>query len=35
VNAIDIAPETGRVLSVSEDTFVKVWQLKEGNLPEV
>lgn len=35
VNAIDIAPETGRVLSVSEDTFAKVWQLKEGNLPEV
>ncbi|CAC5422554.1 WD repeat-containing protein 54 [Mytilus coruscus] len=35
VNAIDVAPETGRILSVSEDTFAKVWQLKEGNLPEI
>lgn len=35
VNAVDIAPETGRVLSVSEDTFAKIWQLKEGSLPEI
>ncbi|KAJ9585110.1 hypothetical protein L9F63_020550, partial [Diploptera punctata] len=31
VTAIDIAPETGLFLSVSEDSFAKVWKISEDN----
>lgn len=27
ITALDIAPESGLILSVSEDSFAKVWQL--------
>ncbi|XP_031568831.1 WD repeat-containing protein 54-like [Actinia tenebrosa] len=35
INAIDVAEESGLVLSVSEDTFVRVWQFTGGDSPKV
>ncbi|KAJ8316879.1 hypothetical protein KUTeg_004783 [Tegillarca granosa] len=35
INALDIAPDTGLVVSVSDDTFVKIWQLKKESPPEI
>ncbi|KAK3762896.1 hypothetical protein RRG08_051049 [Elysia crispata] len=35
VNAVDIAKESGLVLSVSDDTFLRVWQLKAMNVPQI
>ncbi|CAG2114679.1 unnamed protein product [Medioppia subpectinata] len=31
VTAIDVAPDTGRILSTSEDSFVRIWQMNEQN----
>ncbi|CAG2166385.1 unnamed protein product [Oppiella nova] len=31
VTAIDVAPETGLILSTSEDSFVRIWKLCEQN----
>ncbi|XP_060581903.1 LOW QUALITY PROTEIN: WD repeat-containing protein 54-like [Ruditapes philippinarum] len=33
INAIDIAKESGMVVSVSEDSYARVWQLIPGNPP--
>ncbi|RZF43382.1 hypothetical protein LSTR_LSTR001643 [Laodelphax striatellus] len=30
INSLDIAPDQGLILTVSEDTFAKVWQIKKG-----
>ncbi|XP_013393021.1 WD repeat-containing protein 54 isoform X2 [Lingula anatina] len=35
INAVDVAKNTGLLLSVSEDSFIRIWQLKEGNSPEI
>ncbi|KXJ18917.1 WD repeat-containing protein 54 [Exaiptasia diaphana] len=35
VNALDVAEENGLLLSVSEDTFVRVWQVNDGESPKV
>lgn len=35
INAIDVAKNTGLVLSTSEDSFVRVWQLIPGSLPSI
>ncbi|KAH9488357.1 WD repeat-containing protein 54 [Bulinus truncatus] len=35
VNAIDISKENGMVLSVSDDTFLKIWQLRPLNAPQI
>ncbi|XP_050396468.1 WD repeat-containing protein 54 [Patella vulgata] len=35
INGIDIATQSGLVLSVSDDSFFRVWQLQEGNLPQI
>ncbi|KAL5017187.1 hypothetical protein ScPMuIL_006776 [Solemya velum] len=35
INSIDIATESGQVLSVSEDTFLRVWKLHEGAAPHI
>ncbi|XP_014665380.1 PREDICTED: WD repeat-containing protein 54-like isoform X2 [Priapulus caudatus] len=34
INAIDVVHRNGMVLTVSEDSFAKIWQLKEGDAPE-
>ncbi|KAK3590023.1 hypothetical protein CHS0354_041048 [Potamilus streckersoni] len=35
INAVSVAKGTGLVLTASEDSFVKVWQLNEGPTPEL
>lgn len=36
VTALDVASDNGMLLSASEDSYVRVWQLKEGNqMPEI
>ncbi|KAK7488695.1 hypothetical protein BaRGS_00019992 [Batillaria attramentaria] len=35
INAIDVATERGLVLSVSDDAFLRLWQLKPGNPPQI
>ncbi|XP_041370072.1 WD repeat-containing protein 54-like [Gigantopelta aegis] len=35
INAVDISKSNGMVLSVSDDAWVRIWMLKEGNLPEI
>ncbi|KAL4232079.1 WD repeat-containing protein 54 [Mactra antiquata] len=35
INAIDVAMDTGLVVSCSEDSFVRVWQLVKGNTPSI
>ncbi|XP_052227877.1 WD repeat-containing protein 54-like isoform X2 [Dreissena polymorpha] len=35
INAIDVAKETGLMVSASEDSFVRVWQLIPGNQPSI
>lgn len=31
ITALDIAPESGFILSVSEDSFAKVWHVVKGD----
>ncbi|KAK9500340.1 hypothetical protein O3M35_001621 [Rhynocoris fuscipes] len=31
ITAIDVAPESGYILSVSEDSFAKIWQISKGD----
>ncbi|GFR95756.1 WD repeat-containing protein 54 [Elysia marginata] len=35
INAVDIAKDSGLALSVSDDTFLRVWQLKAMNVPQI
>ncbi|XP_064600424.1 LOW QUALITY PROTEIN: WD repeat-containing protein 54-like [Liolophura sinensis] len=35
INSVDVSPDTGLVLSASEDSFVRVWQLSAGEVPEI
>ncbi|KAK2168720.1 hypothetical protein NP493_1222g00053 [Ridgeia piscesae] len=35
ITAIDIAKKVGEVISVAEDTFLHIWQLKPGPEPEI
>ncbi|KAK7011061.1 WD repeat-containing protein 54 [Biomphalaria glabrata] len=35
INAVDISKENGLVLSVSDDTYLKIWQLKPLNIPQI
>ncbi|XP_033756341.1 LOW QUALITY PROTEIN: WD repeat-containing protein 54-like [Pecten maximus] len=35
VNALDIAKDSGLLLSVSDDTHARVWKLKPGDNPEI
>ncbi|GFO36909.1 WD repeat-containing protein 54 [Plakobranchus ocellatus] len=35
INAVDIAKDSGVVLSVSDDTYLRIWQLKAMNVPQI
>ncbi|BFZ00999.1 hypothetical protein BsWGS_04038 [Bradybaena similaris] len=35
INAVDVSKENGMVLSVSDDTFFRVWRLKALNVPQI
>lgn len=35
INAVDVAKNTGMILTAGEDSFVRVWQLKPGENPEL
>ncbi|OWF43963.1 WD repeat-containing protein 54-like [Mizuhopecten yessoensis] len=35
INALDIASESGELLSVSDDTYARIWKLKAGENPEI
>jgi len=35
INAVDVASENGLVLSVSDDTYLRIWQLKAGPQPQI
>ncbi|XP_076461073.1 WD repeat domain 54-like [Babylonia areolata] len=35
INAVDVAPEKGLVLSISDDSFMRVWKVTPGNVPQL
>ncbi|XP_005088939.1 WD repeat-containing protein 54 [Aplysia californica] len=35
INAVHVACESGMLLTVSDDTFLKIWQLKTGAAPQI
>lgn len=35
INAIDVAKDSGMLLSASEDSYVRVWQLRSGSSPSI
>ncbi|XP_059169121.1 WD repeat-containing protein 54-like [Physella acuta] len=35
INAVDISTDTGMVISASDDTFFRIWQLKPLNAPQI
>ncbi|KAI8490742.1 WD repeat-containing protein 54-like [Branchiostoma floridae x Branchiostoma belcheri] len=35
ISSLDILPESGQLLSASEDSYARIWQLKKGNTTEV
>lgn len=35
INAVDVASESGLVLTVSDDAFFRLWQIKQENIPHL
>ncbi|ESO98292.1 hypothetical protein LOTGIDRAFT_203718 [Lottia gigantea] len=35
INSLHVAKKSGLLLSVSDDSFFRIWQLKEGSLPQI